>query len=73
MCLDHEVRLALKAEVSRIRKSRLLKLPRGIPAGGNEPHRTEASAEAPWFPIRAHRPLPAHRTLPSLDVYDQAA
>ena len=70
MCLDHDVRLAIKAEISRVRKARLLKLPRNIPGSGME-HRTEAAAEANWFPRLRHVPIPAHRNLPSLDVYDR--
>jgi len=69
MCLEHDVRRFLKAEVSRARKARLLQLPRNLytASGSGETNRTEASAEAPWFPMLTHVPKPAHRNLPSLD------
>jgi hypothetical protein len=68
MRLDHDTRRGLRAEISRVRRARLLKMPRGVPSGSTEyEHRTEASAEAPWFPMLTHVPKPAHRNLPSLD------
>lgn len=69
--LTYEVRQIIRAEISRIRKERLLRLPRNLYGAAKKPKLDEPGDEAPWFPILPHLAPPAHRNLPSLEDYER--
>lgn len=69
MLLDYATRIYLRRERSRILKAKQPKLPRlerGELAEDLDGH------ARPWFPV-LHIPSAAHRNLPTLDDYEDAA